>query len=141
MAGLQRPTKGKELVETPNFTLAGRAQYSVNKNLSIGLQGKYVGARWATDVNDERSKAYTTFDADLQLDLTDLGLKDMMLQLNAINLFDRDYLGAIATTQTNAITVLDTDPVTAGNQSAAGRAPLYSVGAPQTFQIQLKAKF
>ena len=112
----------------------------MNKNLVIGLQGKYVGERWATDVNDEKAKAYMTFDADLQLDLTDLGLKDMILQLNAINLLDKDYLGTISTV-TNAVTILDVDPVTAGNQTQSAGTVRYGVGAPQTFQIQLKTKF
>lgn len=134
------PTKGKELVETPNVTFSGRAAYALNKNLTIGLQGKYVGERWATDVNDEKTKAFMTFDADLQLDLTDLGLKNMLLQLNAINLLDKDYLGTISTT-TNAQTILDVDAVTAGNQTQNGSTVRYGVGAPQTFQIQLKTRF
>jgi iron complex outermembrane receptor protein len=64
----------------------------------------------------------------------------MLLQLNATNLFDEQYLGNISS-QTNALTITDVDPVTAGNQSRSGSAPTYSVGAPQTFQVQLKTKF
>jgi iron complex outermembrane receptor protein len=64
----------------------------------------------------------------------------MMLQLNATNLFDEQYVGNISS-QTNAVAILDVDPVTPGNQSRSASTPTYSVGAPQAFQIQLKTKF
>jgi iron complex outermembrane receptor protein len=76
----------------------------------------------------------------MQIDLAAFGLSNMLLQLNATNLFDEQYLGNISS-QTNALTITDVDPVTAGNQSRSGSRPTYSVGAPQAFQVQLKTKF
>jgi iron complex outermembrane recepter protein len=131
------PTKGKELVETPNWTFAGRVQYTL-KNFSIGLQGKYVGDRFATDINDEVSSAYTVFDANLVVDLEPLGLKSTFLQFNATNIFDKRFLGSISST--NNATTIDVDPGP-GVSNRAGLAPTYSVGAPQTFQAQLKTLF
>lgn len=134
------PTKGKKLVETPDWTASMRGVYDVNENVRLGVQGKYVGERQSTDVNDQQTKAYMTVDADLQVDLAPIGLGNMLLQLNAMNLLGEEYLGNIST-QTNALTILDVDPVTPGNQSRSGSAPTYGVGAPQVFQVQLKTKF
>jgi len=134
------PTKGKELVETPNWTAALRGTYDVNQYVRVGVQGKYVGERWSTDVNDEKAKAYLTVDADLQVELDAIGLGDMMLQLNATNLLDEEYLGNIGT-QTNAVAITDTDPVLAGNQTRTAQTVRYQIGSPQTLQIQLKTKF
>jgi iron complex outermembrane receptor protein len=134
------PTAGKKLVETPDWTAALRGTYDVTPDLRVGLQGKYVGERYSTDVNDQSVDSYVTVDADMQLDLAAFGLSNMLLQLNATNLFDEQYLGNISS-QTNALTITDVDPVTAGNQSRSGSSPTYSVGAPQAFQVQLKTKF
>lgn len=134
------PTKGKELVETPDWTASLRGVYDVNQFVRVGLQGKYTGARWSSDVNDEKAKAFVTFDADMQVDLQPIGLGDFMLQLNAINLLDEEYLGSISTS-TNALAITDIDPVTAGNQGRGAQTVRYQIGSPQTFQIQLKTKF
>ena len=134
------PTAGKKLVETPEWTAALRGTYDVTPDVRVGLQGKYVGERFSTDVNDQVVDSFVTVDADMQIDLAAFGLSNMLLQLNATNLFDEQYLGNISS-QTNALTITDVDPVTAGNQSRSGSAPTYSVGAPQTFQVQLKTRF
>ena len=134
------PTKGKALVETPEWTAAIRGAYDVNEHVRVGLQGKYVGDRFSTDVNDQVADSYMTVDADMQMDLAIFGVDNMMLQLNATNLFDEQYVGNISS-QTNAVAILDVDPVTPGNQSRSASTPTYSVGAPQAFQIQLKTKF
>lgn len=134
------PTKGKALVETPDKTFSARMQYAIIPELVVGLQAKYVGQRWATDVNDERAAAYSTADMDVRFDLGKWGWEGASFQFNAINLFDKRYYGNIGT-QTNALSILDTDPVTAGNQTRSGSAPTYAISAPQTFQIQLKAGF
>jgi iron complex outermembrane receptor protein len=134
------PTKGKALVETPETTLALRAQYAIVPALVIGVQGKYVGDRWATDLNDEIAPSYTVVDADVRFDLASWGWEGATVQLNAINLFDKRYFGNISTT-TNAITTGDLDPIAPGVQSRSGSSPTYAISAPATVQIQLKAGF
>ncbi|MFM9864206.1 MAG: TonB-dependent receptor [Micropepsaceae bacterium] len=132
------PTAGKALVETPEWTFAGRAQY-VFENFSFGLQGKYVGDRFSTDVNDEVSPAYTIFDADISIDLERWGFGETLLQANGINIFGEDFLGNISSTN-NALLIADVEPGP-GVTARAGLAPSYGIGAPQTFQVQLKTKF
>ena len=58
------PTKGKKLVETPKWTFAVRADIDVTENVHVGLQGKQVGDRFGTDLNDEIAPGYTVFDLD-----------------------------------------------------------------------------
>lgn len=133
------PTKGKELVETPEWTFSLRAYYDTEW-FSIGAQGKYVGERWSTDVNDEQTPEYTVVDIDARLKLENFGWNDSYIQLNVSNLFDEEYLGSISS-QTNAQTIADIDPITAGNQARAGTAPTYSISAPRTFMLTLRAAF
>ncbi|MBX7249790.1 MAG: TonB-dependent receptor [Caulobacteraceae bacterium] len=133
------PTKGKELVETPEWTFSGRAFYDTEW-WSLGVQGKYVGERWSTDVNDEKTDSYVVVDLDARIKFDNWGWNHSYLQLNVSNVFDEDYLGSISS-QTNALSILDTDPVTPGNQTRAGTAPTYSIGAPRTFMITLRTEF
>lgn len=134
------PTRGRELVETPEWTFAARADWSVTEHLSLGFQGKFVDDRFSTDVNDQISPSYTVFDFDAQLDLAAIGFENATLQLNVVNLFDEEYLGGISS-QTNALTIADVDPVTAGNQNRSGSQPTYALGSPRTAMVTLRTRF
>jgi iron complex outermembrane receptor protein len=91
------PTAGKTVTETPTWQYGGRVQYDVGP-LSLGLQGKHVGKRFATDVNDVVFKGYNVVDADVRFDLNRLvGLKQTYLQLNLQNVFDTFYFGNLTT--------------------------------------------
>lgn len=119
--GIATPTKGNSIVETPDWTFGGRIQYDVTDFLTLGVQGKYVGDRFSNDVNTEIAPSYTVFDANASLDLSEFGLKSTLLQVNATNIFDESYLGNISSGSTGTAT--------------------FSIGAPQTFQAQLKTQF
>ena len=56
----------------------------------LGVQGKYVDERFATDVNDQAAPSYTVFDADLRYSFPMFG-RESFVQLNVINLADKDY--------------------------------------------------
>ena len=115
---------GKELVETPDWTVGSRIEYAMGP-VTLGVQGKYVDDRWATDVNDEAAPAYTVVDADVRYDFKAFGMESF-LQVNVINVADRDYLGSIATSRFF---------------SGPGSLPLYSIGAPRTFQFTFQTGF
>jgi iron complex outermembrane recepter protein len=134
------PTAGLALVETPEWTYAARAQWDVTDFLSFGVQGKYVADRFSTDMNDEVSPSYTVWDLDARLELDFIGVENVMLQLNIINVSDEAYLGGISSTN-NALLITDIDPVTPGNQNRAGLAPTYALGAPQTTMLSLRYEF
>lgn len=137
------PTQGKTLVETPDWTFSGRADFDVTDDLSVGLQAKYVGERFATDVNDEVSDSYVVADLDVRYDLTDrFGIRGAYVQLNVNNLFDEDYLGNISTGANALPAVATTDPrVPANIANRNGFARTYSLGSPRTAQITLGMKF
>lgn len=123
------PTEGKFVTETPRWTLGGRV--SVEKGpVSVGLQGKYVSSRFATDVNDVKSPAYTLFDANARISFEDLGMEKTFFQLNVTNLFNKFYFGNISTQISHG---------TIGGISGAN--PNFSVGAPRTVMGTLQIGF
>ena len=63
------PTKGKKLVETPEWTYSARVDWDPTDAFHVGLQAKYVGERFSTDVNDETSPSYVVADMDVRYDL------------------------------------------------------------------------
>lgn len=91
-------TAGKFVVETPKWQYGGRAEFRF-KPVSFGVQVKYVGDRWATDVNDVKSKSYTIADFDARLDLSVLnkGLDKSYFQLNVNNVFNQHAFGNLST--------------------------------------------
>ena len=92
-----------------------RADIEVTDNLHIGLQGKQVDDRFATDLNDEVAPGYTVFDLDLGYTFHFKGVESAELQLNLTNLLDEVYFGNIST-----------------GTWAAPAAAQYSIGAPRT---------
>lgn len=137
------PTKGKTVVETPDWTFSARLDWDPIENVHVGLQGKYVGERFATDVNDEVSPDYIVADLDVRYDLTDtFGLRGAYLQANVTNLFDEDYLGNISTGNNGLSSVVSTDPrVPTATANRSGLARTYSLGSPRTVQVTLGMKF
>ncbi len=91
---------------------------------------KYVGKRYATDVNDQVAKAYTTWDADVRVKLPYWGGDRVYLQANVKNLTDEKYLGSISTS-TNSIAL----PGSSASQ------PSYGLGSPRTYQFSLHVDF
>lgn len=89
-------TAGKFVVETPKWQYGGRVELRV-KPVTLGLQAKHVGKRFATDVNDVVVKSYTTFDADARVDMPWIAGGKSYFQLNVINLFNEHYFGNLST--------------------------------------------
>ncbi|WP_309612198.1 TonB-dependent receptor domain-containing protein [Sphingomonas sp.] len=116
------PTAGKRVTETPKLQYGGRIGLEFGP-VSMGLQGKYVGKRFATDTNDVVSKGYATVDFDARVSAKPLGLEKTYFQFNVINITNRFYFGNIST-QINA----------AGN-------PNFSIGSPRTFIGTLNVGF
>lgn len=132
------PTKGKSLVETPEWMFTGRAQWHVTDAFTVGFQGKFVGDRYTTDVNDEQTDGYKVFDLDLRYDLP-FGADGTSLQLNVTNIFDEEYFANISSGN-NAKIIPDVDPgLPVVAKGVAGA--LVSVGAPRTVQLTLRTRF
>lgn len=93
-------TKGKALYETPKLQGGVRVQWTPSEDLSVGLQGKWVGGRWTNLVNTERFPSYSLWDLDARFKLDRFGLKDTYIQANVRNLLNERYLGDITTNLT-----------------------------------------
>jgi iron complex outermembrane receptor protein len=117
------PTAGKMVAETPKWQYGGRVQYEIGP-VSVGVQGKHVGSRFATDVNDVKVKGYNVIDLDARLGLEKLtGLKSTFLQVNLQNVFNKFYFGNLST------------------QIRASDNPNFSVGSPRTLSATLDVSF
>jgi iron complex outermembrane receptor protein len=128
-AGAILPTKGKKQVETPEEMFALRASYKFNDVFSAGIQGKYTGERWVTDVNDLKVDAYTVVDADARFDFAPLGVEGTYLQFNVTNLFDERYYSTLGTRAS-------------ATPGALGYSlPFAGVGAPRTVMATLRYAF
>jgi iron complex outermembrane recepter protein len=124
------PAKGKELVETPELTYSGRAEYRVGP-FTLGFQGKFTDERFATDVNDASTPSYKVYDFDARYDFNAFGMKSYV-QLNLNNAFDEEYLGNIS----SRIALTDF-----GGTPANPNFPQFTVGSPRTLQLSVETQF
>ena len=122
---------GKEVLETPNWTEATRIQYKIY-GFRVGVGAKYVGRRYATDNNDYRVSPYFIANADVTYDLGEVGWDDSYLKFNVANLFDKQYFGSVGTSK-NCFTPY------APTKSGCTSYPLLGVGAPRSFQVELRS--
>ena len=117
------PTKGKKLVETPEWTYSLRADLTLGEHFTAGIQGKYVDERPATDTNDEFAPSYTVVDLDAAYSFEMGSFKKLEVQLNVVNLLDKDYFGSIS------------------SGTGGTSVGFYSIGAPRTVMVSVKAGF
>ena len=128
-AGAQLQTKGKKQVETPEEMFSARASYKFNDVFSAGVQAKYTGERWITDVNDLRADAFTIVDMDARFDLATFGLEGTYMQFNVTNVTDEDYYANLGTGASST-----------PGQLGYGRR-FAGVGAPRTVMTSLRVSF
>jgi iron complex outermembrane recepter protein len=116
-------TAGKQLVETPEWTYSARADVNFSENAHVGLQGKYVGQRFGTDLNDEFVADYIVVDLDVRYTFHFKGVESAEVQFNVSNLLDEEYFGNIS--------------------SGVGgtNVGFYSIGAPRTVMGSVKFEF
>jgi len=127
--GDQLMTAGKELVETPSAMFSARASYKFNDMFSAGVQAKYTGERWITDVNDMKADAFTVVDFDARVDFAPMGFSGTFLQFNVTNVFDEKYYGSLGTRASAT-------PGTLGYG-----VPFGQIGAPRTWMATLRMAY
>lgn len=127
------PTAGKKLVEMPKWMWTVGMDYQITPALNLNLNGKYVGDRFTTDINDDVAPHYFVWNGSLRYDLPWFK-EGTYVQLNAINLFDKEYLGSFSS-QNNAL------PYTDAFGTKTGTFPFMNVGAPRTLVLSLRTKF
>ena len=117
-------TKGKALPEVPEWMATAGLTYKLS-DFTFNLSGKYVGKRFATDLNDLETPDYTVVNGSVRWDLPGLAFlkPGTYAQLNVINLTDEYYYGSISSTV------------------AASNKPSFNVGAPRTVMLSLHTAF
>jgi iron complex outermembrane receptor protein len=116
------PTGGKTVIDAPKHM--ARAELSYDDGSFFGrIAGNYMSKRFFTYLNDKSVPG--RFIADATLGYRFGGEKQFEIQLNASNLFDKEYVGTINS---------------AGTGNSGDRQTLL-VGAPQQFFVTLKAGF
>jgi iron complex outermembrane recepter protein len=118
------PFAGKTLVETPDWTFATRFDWVPSKNFRMGLQGKYVGDRFATDNNNQVAPSYTLWDLDATWELPVDNVKRLALQFNIINLLDEEYFGNISS-----------------GTGIGTSVAFYTIGVPRTAMVSARIEF
>ncbi len=109
-------TAGKEVVETPDWTFTSRVEYEAGP-VRLGVQGRYVGDRWRTDINSLAAPDYTVVDFDVRWDF----FENTSVQFNVVNVFDELYIGSMST--------------------ANSGTPNFNIGAPRTMWLTLRTQF
>ena len=138
---LTLPLAGKRLVETPEWQYGYRAQFTHGPAM-IGLEFKQRTSRTATDLNDVVLPGYSTFNIDGRLSLKDFGLEKTFIQINVDNLFDRQYLGSISSTQSLATNVAGLVPGLATTGAlAGGNNPFFQPGSPRAVVVSIQVGF
>ena len=129
------PAKGKELVLTPERTFSARATYDMGP-ITVGAESKYISSRFVSDVNDSAIGGFAVFNVDARWNIPYFTNKTYV-QMNILNLFNRQYISRVSTSSTVPFTVIP-----AGAPAGAfAFTPFYYEGAPSTFSITLNAQF
>lgn len=114
---------GKQLPDVPKWmgNVGAAWQYA---GFTVAPVVQYVGSRWATSNYDQKVGAYTT--TDLTVSYGNKGnWGSWELSLAALNLFDRQYIGQISTSEVNT----------------ASNGAIYYPGAPRTLVATLRLGF
>jgi iron complex outermembrane receptor protein len=128
------PTKGKELVLTPDKTFSANARYDFGW-IDAGFNVKYQGKRWLDDMNTVGMPDTTTVDFDARMPITWWGMQNTYLQFNASNLMNARYPWRPNTVQ-NATAVAVSPTVTKPAQPF-----FYEYNSPRTLIFTLHAEF
>ena len=98
--------------------------------MTLGLDAKYTGSRYISDMNDSSIGAFTVVDFDAEYRFSVWGKKST-LQLNVYNLFNQQYYSRTSTVG-NAVPI-----VFANGDTISASTPYLYVGAPITGYVTL----
>ena len=127
------PTKGKELVLSPDKIFNARAQYDFGW-IDAGLELKYSDKRFIDDMNTATMPDYTTVNFDARMPITWWGQQNTYLQLNIYNLTNTRY-------PTRVSSITNANNVVVGNTTIFGKTFFYAYDAPRAVTLTLHAQF
>lgn len=136
---------GARVRDIPRHSLFGQVEVKPIKGASVQFSGRYVGSRVGGHLiqpttNAERGVEYlpshAVFGVNASYDFGDTGpFREMKLQINVDNLFDKKYLGAVSS---STATLPDFGLAGSGTLPTLDR---YFIGAPRTVTASLRARF
>lgn len=131
------PTKGKTAVRSPKETAALGLDYDDGK-IFANAQVKYVGAQYATFMNDQKMPAFTTADLAFGYRLPQIDDRTKPeIKLNLMNITDEKYLGGVASVSANSVATRGIR----GSMIGATGTPTYYVGSGFAVVATLSSTF
>jgi iron complex outermembrane receptor protein len=127
------PSKGKELLLTPDRTFSFRASYDMGP-ITVAISSKYISRRFISDINDLSLGGYAVWGFDARYNLPFFNGKSY-IQFNVQNLFNRLYFSRATTPAFGAYT-----PPELGGKTLTN-SYFYYVGAPSSAYLTLNAQF
>jgi iron complex outermembrane receptor protein len=127
------PTKGKELVLSPDQTVSANARYDFGW-IDVGGNVKYQGKRWIDDMNTTQMPDVTSVNFDARMPLTWWGLQNTYLQFNVFNLTNTRQPDRVSS-------VSNANNVVVGNTTIFSKSFFYTYNAPRAVTLTLHAQF
>jgi iron complex outermembrane recepter protein len=116
-------SKGKQMVDTPQWMVKLAAMYSYN-GFSVTPLVRFIGVRYGDITNKQRVSSYPLLNLSSRYTPTRGAFQNVTLSLNAVNLLNKRYIGVINTSDFNVLNNYSTP--------ALSTAASYYPGAPRT---------
>ncbi|MGY4533713.1 iron complex outermembrane receptor protein [Pseudomonas sp. TE3786] len=133
--GIDMPTEGKDVAGVPRNMFNASLGWDNGRYYS-NIVGKYVGKQYGDMTNDQSIPDYAIADLNLgvHLPVNKNLMKSAAIRLSVTNLFDKDYLSGVKTTQFSSV---DYDPTTA----YVNADPYYTIGEERTVSVSFEGSF
>ena len=134
--GIDMPTQGKDVAGVPRNMFNASLGWDNGRYYS-NIVGKYVGKQYGDMTNDQSIDDYTIADLNLgvHLPVNKNLMKSATIRLSVTNLFDKDYLSGVKTTQFSSV---DYDPSPTAYVNAD---PYYTIGEERTVSVSFEGSF
>ena len=128
-AGTVIEAKNNQIPNTPVFMASASADWNMVNDVIFSPTVRYTGKRYADVLNENSVNAHTLLDLSLAKSWKVGTGKNLSLQSQLINVFDKRYISNVST------------PNASTPQSAMSNAKYYYVGAPRTFTVSVQLDF
>lgn len=134
--GIDLPTEGKEVAGVPKNMFNLSFGYD-NGRYYGNVVGKYVGKQYGDMTNDESISDYAVADLNfgVHLPVNKNLMKDATIRVSVTNLFDKDYLSGVKSTQFSSV---DYDP---SPTAYVNSDPYYTIGEERTVSVSFEGSF
>jgi iron complex outermembrane receptor protein len=134
--GVNLPTEGKTVAGVPRDMFNASLGWDNGRYYS-NIVGKYVGKQYGDMTNDESISDFAVADLNLgvHLPVNKNLMKAATIRLSVTNLFDKDYLSGVKSTQFSAV---DYDPRSTNSTKSD---PYYTIGEERTVSVSFEGSF